>query len=401
MQTKNEAEKTKLQICKDVFNKWLEFDGDDEILDILFAVTIERKFKGIPLWFYFIVAPGALKSTIIQSIRFGVPQYVHGVDNLTSKSLVSGKPTIIVNDKEVKQSNNNTTNASFLQNLDGKVMLIKDLTTILSKDKYERNAIFGQLRSMWDGFYEPEFGSLVTKQFYKSSFGMIAGVTTIVDIYTRMNQVLGERMLKVRWNGNRKKIVIKASEHDGREDQMHRELQGAVQNLLTNRKFIDKGIKNEKYIKRLQYMALFLAEARTTVILQWSYRGEITDAKFEPQAEYGTRIVKQLQKLGKILTYLREKEEFTIEEYKTLWRIVKNSISPIRWKIINYLYHCQGQLKSGVEVNEGILQNYTSTKNRLKEMEYVKLVEHWADKGWCLTDKIKEYLDKIYGKKVE
>jgi len=386
-------ESNKLQKCKQVFNKWLEFDGDDEILDILFAYVLDRKFKGEPLWLWFIVASGAMKSTLFRALRYGASQYTYGLDSFTSKSLMSGKPTA----QDVKGQ----TATSFLPKINGKVLLIKDLTTILSKDDRERNAIFGQLRSIYDGYYEAHFGELIDKQYCESTFGFIAGVTPIVEIYTKMNQVLGERVLKLRWRGNIEKVTHKASTHKGKEDELKIELQSAVSNFFSGLEIKDIEINNEQYVTRIENMAMFLGEARTTVIPKWNQYGQIVDCKFEPQPEYPTRIVKNLLKLGKILTCIREKPEFTIKELSTLWRITTDSISPyIRWKILNYLYK-NPKPTDALKISEDIHEVYAFVKHRLEEMKFLKLVNDIEEEGWVIMHPTLDYLDIIHDKKKE
>ena len=66
--------------------------------------------------------------------------------------------------------------AGILQDLDGKTVIIKDFTTILNSSEETKTEIYGQLRSIYDGFYEKAFGTMRKKVSIKAVIGLLVGV---------------------------------------------------------------------------------------------------------------------------------------------------------------------------------------------------------------------------------
>ena len=160
------------------YREWLHLPNTD-VLDVMFGTMIANRFEGDPLWLFIVAPPGGTKTELIRSLAKS--PFTYNTSTLSSKSLISG-------------SNITSQEHSLIPKLDGKVLVIKDFTTILDMEQMERNAIFGLLRDAYDGSIAKEFGT--GSKSFVSKFGIITGVTPAIEVYTENATALGERFLK-------------------------------------------------------------------------------------------------------------------------------------------------------------------------------------------------------------
>ena len=163
--------------------KYLYVKDEGPIL-ITIAVALSNKLAGDPVWLMLIAPPGGTKSEIIRSFSSNgkVNEFVHPISTLTPSTFVSGLPE----------------NEDLLPRIDGKIVTLKDFTTILTKQKDARNEILGQLREIYDGHFSKETGSGVGTKYYDSKITVIAGVTPVIDTFAGVQSLLGERFLRIR-----------------------------------------------------------------------------------------------------------------------------------------------------------------------------------------------------------
>jgi hypothetical protein len=300
--------------------KWLYIDPkDDEVIDVIVSVALDRELPGEPIWIFVIGPPGATKTELVRAFH-GSRFYT--TSSITAHTLITG-----LKDKSAKD---------LLPELDGKVLIIKDFTTTLT-DENELAEILSQLREAYDGYMEMNFGSGVGKKSYKSKFGLIACVTPIIDAYVTVQNLLGERFIKIRMRTDRKKSAQKAMENAGKEDQMREELRFATCALLDE---ATRRIANVKEIKipeeiesKILELAIFTATARSGV-----HRDRQHYMTILPEAEIGTRLAKQLKKLAQALAIIRGKDNVGDAEFQTVLRVAMDSIPKKRMKILGAFF---------------------------------------------------------------
>ncbi|GAG47595.1 unnamed protein product, partial [marine sediment metagenome] len=103
-----------------------------------------------------------------------------------------------------------------------------DFTTILNMHHDNRDEIFGILRDAYDGSITKHFGNGIVRR-YKSTFGIIAGVTPAIELYTEEHTALGERFLRYKIRiptgaEYQQNILMKAVTNIGHENEMRRVL---------------------------------------------------------------------------------------------------------------------------------------------------------------------------------
>ena len=301
-----------------VFRKWLFID--DEIpLDIVMATALAALFPGDPVWTLLCSSPGGGKTEMVRALS---GPYVYSLDSLTTKTLVSG-----LKDKKSTQK------FGILPDLDGKLLVIKDLTVMLQGAAIPRpeENVFTQLRAAYDGEYAAAHGSGHKRQYYKTKFGVIAAVTPIVDRYRVMNSALGERFLTIRIHQNSNESIKKAQENCGKEELMRAELQLAMKSALDYYKSMGTtlGIPmlDTDIMTKIQTLGEITAKLRTEVDRDW--QRVVTSL---PETEVGTRLVKQLTRLGEMLKL------YDAFDYSKLVRVCRDSLNRIREKVARTVF---------------------------------------------------------------
>ena len=181
-----------------ILSHWLYLE-DFQAIDIIMATAISICLPGDPVWLFLIAPAGSSKTELLRSFTGNL---IYTISTLTPQTLISGL-------KGVKD-------ADLLPKLNGKVLIIKDFTSILSKKNEDQTAIFADLREAYDGYLEKSFGSGVGTKRHESKFGLIAGVTDAIDKYRVVHSQLGERFLKCRLHTRPEAAINRAGEMAGR-----------------------------------------------------------------------------------------------------------------------------------------------------------------------------------------
>ena len=127
----------------EILHKWL-YIGDEMGIDCILATAISSLMPGDPLWLFVVAPPGGTKTELIRGFK---GPHVYSVDTLTPQALLSG-----LKGKAGEK-------LDILDDLDGKLLIIKDFTAILTKPQRVRDELFGRLRAVYDGNLEAAFGS--------------------------------------------------------------------------------------------------------------------------------------------------------------------------------------------------------------------------------------------------
>lgn len=298
----------------DTFQRWLYID-DIVPLDIIMATSLAIFFPGDPIWLLVVSPPGGGKTEMVRSFT---GDYVYSLDSLTSRTLVSG-----LKEKRTKQ------HYGILPDLDGKLFVIKDLTVMLQYANIPRpeDNVFNQLRAAYDGEYAAAHGAGHKRQYFKARFGLIAAVTPIVDRYRALNVSLGERFITIRINQNSSRAIEKAQQNCGKEDTMRTELGDIIRFAMQFYK--EQGENSGLPIlcnndtRKIAALGDITAKFRSEV-----ERDRTRHIVTLPQAEIGTRLVKQFTRLGELLAL------YGAYDYKKLTRVARDCINPIRIKIL-------------------------------------------------------------------
>lgn len=290
------------------FKKWM-IVPDPGLIRFLLAIYLSNRLPGKAVWIFVIGPSGGGKTEFLHPFT-KLPES-DTLSSLTSNTFLSGMP--------------GKGDASLLPKLTGKVVIMKDWTTILSLQKDERGEIYSQFREIWDGEYKKTFGTGLTRT-WEGKITIMAATTQAVDLAQQQNTHLGERFISYRPMMPERKIVAKrALENNRDQEQMQSELEDAVFAFV---KGVDERWDKKfppfpvEYHDEIVNLANFCTMARSGIIRD---TGMKKDVVFVPAAEMPTRIAGQLAKLGAGLSMIND-GVFDKEDTKIIYKCALDSI---------------------------------------------------------------------------
>jgi hypothetical protein len=367
------------------FNKWLKLDSTD-LIDVTLGCMLANRLPGDPVWLQLVGPSGCAKSVICMALDCHWD--VEAIDTLTPATLISGSTTAMGGDP------------SLLPKLDGRILVIKDFTTILEMQIAYRNEIFGIFRSVYDGCYAKPFGNGQMTRSGKSKFGFITGVTPAIELYTEGFTALGERF--VRYNlgvGNIHQIL----------QQIDRNLEDQFQNdsSMSNelKECFKKVIDFEYDITSIEIPDSVLTRIRHLAIVVELLRGTVPTDRFTKEITHKaisalpTRSYVQFRKeLAGIMLFkhLRKPDEESIKEIRD---IAVSTIPLSREHILKKIYKLgKGEVHEISKLSK-VLKLPTITVQRtidkLTALDVFERVQQSTLKvGYKLTDTILESIEK-------
>lgn len=308
-----------------IYRKWLHLPNTDAI-DVMLATALSQRMDGPPVWLFLVSPPGGAKTITME----GLNEYEHSYSqsSLTAHALISGANW------------QGQSDPSLIPRLDGKVLLIKDFTTVLNLRDDEKEQIFGILRDAYDGRCGKVFGNGVERT-YKSRFTIIAAVTPKIYEIGARHAALGERFLKFRMGDNidhfeEDKIISRAIENIDHDTEMKEEL------MNVTGPFLQYGFEELEDVKldsvmhqRIIRLSQFGSRLRGTVSRD-TYNSELMTGR--PYIEVGSRLGIQLAKMAQALSMLRGKSSVTEDEYVLVKKVMLDTISQRSEDIVRTMF---------------------------------------------------------------
>jgi hypothetical protein len=343
---------------KTIFQKWLAIEQDTEVLDIVLAAAIDRKVSGDPLWMFLVGPSGATKSELLRSLQKS-PSIFH-LSSLTGKTIVSGK-----------ERKDGSIVKGLYSKMNGKIVVIPELSQVLTKSREERDQIFSQLRDLYDGHLSCGYGTTNELIVVDCLIGLICGVTPAIDMYGSVHAVLGERFLKVRPQFNRdvarERALMNQQELDTMREELSRTVNGFLENLPINEPTLSKEV-----LERVGLYAEFVAQVRTTVTSQ-AFR-EYDTSEWSPEPEFATRLAQQLLKLARSLAIVRGHNEVTGEDLATVSRVALDTCIPNRLKVVKALTQTSEALSiAAIATASGL--TWVKAKNSIECLNTIGIVK--------------------------
>jgi hypothetical protein len=296
---------------------------------MMLAVAASNKMEGDPLWLFLVAPPGGAKTEILSTLSISPDVYF--TSSLTPHSLISGAPWA------------NGHDPSLIPKLNGKILVIKDFTSILAKRDQEKDEIFGILRDAYDGKCAKVFGTGVRRS-YESRFTIISAVTPAIYDIGQEHNSLGERFLKYTIGDNlhhasEEDIIFRAINNLNKEVKMRDEMSQNVRGYLwhlVNTYDVERLPMLPGNIKcQIVSLAQFAARMRGTTSRD-RFRPEMITAR--PSAEIGSRLGKQFAKLALSLALVRGKAVVTQSEYALVKKTALDTVSQRNEDIIRCIY---------------------------------------------------------------
>jgi hypothetical protein len=301
--------------------RWLSIPAEDQdLIDFALGVYKSHDIPGDPLWAIIIDASGAGKTELLRAFRNRPDAYF--LSNLTENTLVSG----------YRDPKAPTKDPSLLPELDGKVLVIKDLAPLMGMRSDSRSAVIAGLRDAYDGFTDQGRGNL-GRLSYEARFTLLAASTLAIERTDTVEQELGERFIKFRARGaDTKDKVRKAISNIGADSSMRHDIEGAISGYLDQLPKVTEARIPTNLQEPLVDLADFIAKTRSHVA-----RDRTGAIQYLPRPEVGTRLGKELGKLLLALAAIRRKDEPDNLDFSTVVRVAEDCLPPNRKAILNAL----------------------------------------------------------------
>jgi hypothetical protein len=302
------------------FRKWFGDEYDLDALDAVLATAAAERLTGDPLWLLLVSGSGSAKTETAQSL-WGAGALV--TSTITSEgALLSGTP--------VRERTKQATGGLLRRIGPSGVVVIKDVTSILSMDRNTRAGVLAALREVHDGRWERNIGTNggVTL-LWEGRIAIVGAVTTAWDRAHDVVAAMGDRFVVLRMDSNagRQSAGYRAIANTGREIEMRAELAdvvGRVVRQVVPRKH-DQPVTADE-LERILAAADLVTIVRTAV--DYDYRGDVIDAH---APEMPTRFAKQLSQVirGAVAVGLTRPEALRLAI-----RCARDSMPPLRLAIL-------------------------------------------------------------------
>lgn len=267
-----------------VFRKWLSKAYDVDILDCVLAARASHELDGDPLWLLVISGSGAAKTETVSSLGETGAFTISSISS--DAALLSGSP---------KKSRVKEATGGLLRTIgeDG-VVVIKDVTSILSMNSNVRAPILAAFREIYDGRWERNLGTDGGQTLkWEGRLTVIGACTTAWDEAHGVIASMGDRFVLVRFDSAMERSTTgwQAISNSGREKQMRQELGAAVKDVIDAMTTTIVELTEDE-ISQILNVADAVTFLRTGVMTD--NRGEILDGH-APEAP--TRFAKQLTQI--------------------------------------------------------------------------------------------------------
>jgi DNA-binding transcriptional ArsR family regulator len=344
-----------LQHLYKIYQEYLHIE-DLKRVDIVLAVALSHKMKGIPLWLILVGPSGDMKSVQLNALEDEENTYV--IHNLTPKTIVNG-----YKDKRKYPD--------LAPELDEKIVIIPDMAQILKLPPNDKAELWGQLRDLYDGLAGKVSGMGARAQYKNLHVTLIAGSTPSIDGQILVHQDLGTRELIYRTEGNKKKkdVMYQCFKNEKEEKKIKDILKEETIIFLRNAQIKDIVIKDE-VLEEISEIAIYITFMRATAEID-SYTNTLRNDVYP---EEPTRISKQLKRLFVSLKSLEENYPDK-RALDILWHIAKSSAFPLRIKIFNLLLKREEEEFSTSKISDILHIGKSTTQRELAVLWNLGLVE--------------------------
>ena len=294
------------------------------MLKLMLATCLSNDVKSDPVWLYLVAPPGAGKTMLLSAFR-GSQRCVFR-STLTPASLVSGW----------KEGGD----PSLIPKLNGKTLIAKDFTEILDMPALAQDEIFSTLRGAYDGHVQKSFGNGVNREYQNCYFSLLAGVTHAIHGHRKAH--LGERFLRFEMRSlaeDHMDAVLRAAiDSIGNERSVELKLQHAVACFL-QRRVEEMPVLTREVKDKLGSLVKLIAIMRAQV----ERDPRTGDVSYRPRAELGTRLAKQLAKLGTMLAFVEGKTEVDAAIYEVMRRVAFDTVGGYNLDVVKAMVKAGGK----------------------------------------------------------
>jgi hypothetical protein len=338
-----------------IFRKWLGDEYDMDAANAAIAAAASERLPGDPLWLLIVAGPGGGKTETVSALAGAG---AHVTSTIASEgALLSATP---------RRDRNKKATGGLLRKLgDRGVLVIKDVTSILSADRNTRASVLAAIREVYDGRWERNVGTDGGQTLtWIGRIVVVGACTTAWDAAHSVVATMGDRfvLLRPRTGTGRIKAGLGAIRNTGGELAMRQELAAAVGGVVAHMDTTGHELSDGE-VDQLLKAADIVTMARSAV--ERDYRGEIM---FAHDPEMPTRFAKQLVQLlrGAIAIGMT-----ATESMRLAMRCARDSIPPLRRDILLDLANNPGS--QAVDVRKRISKPRNTVRRELECMHMLGL----------------------------
>lgn len=354
---------TRLERFKKVYKKY-HYIKDSDFIDVVFGTVFANRLDESPVWLYIVGPPSCGKTAIVQTLKKS--QEIFMCSRIRPTSLASG-----MDSRSKTKNKKKKERRSLLTLLDGKVLVIKDFTVMLSMRYNDLMEVLGQLRNAYDGDSTTAFGS--GQMSITSKFGVIACVTGAIDRHAKLVADLGERFITYRmpdiskYEESKRCMMAMSLESLSEKDQVLSK--AALKVLEANPK--PASISKRDRMK-LYKICQVVSHARASV-----HRDHKTFEPEIPTPEAAVRLSEQLAGLARGVAMARERSRVTKEEVDLARTVAIHSITAKRLMLIKTLLSFWPDYVGLDKIIDGMRFKFSDMTVRrwMEEMLLLQLVE--------------------------
>lgn len=384
----------------DIVRKFQEFFvlKDPGVVPLVLATFIANRLSTVnaPVWLLLVAESSGGKTEIIDmfsELSNETYKMSYHISDLSPQTFISGM-----------QSSNET---SLLHKINGRMVFIKDFTTLLQKNKEARREILSQFREIYDGAFNKDFGTGKSVH-WKGRIGIIAGLTPPALETMAQYASMGERFvnyymkqptdgelavaIKANYSRDIKKIKEELAHMVGKYISQMVTL--AEEATLEDQK-LDDELLNE-----LNTVAQFATRARSPINLDFK-TGEPIGM---PSIERFPRFAIQLQNIAKAFVIMNGdagKGLITETQKQVLYKIALDSIPRTRRAVLQILAANRAVSTSAAAAKLGfttpIMRGYLA---QLASLSLAIRIPHGGtgnEDAWKIVPKQQKFMKKFEG----
>ncbi len=358
-----------LEKAHSVFRHWLGESYDLDALDAVMAAAAVADLDGDPLWLLLVSGSGNAKTETAQALQ--------GADAHVVSTIASQGALLSATSKRERSAD--ATGGLLRQIGDMGVVVIKDVTSILSMGRELRAEVMAALREIYDGRWVRTVGTDGGRTLeWNGRIAVVGAVTTAWDAAHAVIATMGDRFVLLRMDSTKQRTCAgrRAIANTGSEDKMRAELSTAVADVLAGAS--SSGIElSQTETDKLLAAADLVTRARTGV--EFDYRGDVIDAH---APEMPTRFAKQLAQVVRGGVAVGMSRDVAM---RLAIRCARDSMPPLRLAIIDYLAVHAGSPTT--EVRKGIGKPRTTVDRQLQALHMLGAVVCVEEEVGVLKDK--------------
>jgi hypothetical protein len=302
-----------------VFRKWFGNEYDLDVIDAVLAVAAAERLDGDPAWLLVISGPGAAKTETTQALA--------GAGALVTSTIASEGALLSATPKRDKGKD--ATGGLLRRIGDRGILVIKDVTSILSMNRDLRSAVLAALREIHDGRWERNVGTEGGRSLlWTGRITVIGAVTTVWDRAHDVIASMGDRFVMLRMDSSvgRQSAREHAMRNTGQEATMRAELANVVGEALVGVQRHSQIHLTRKEQDTIGKVADIVTRCRTGV--DFDYRGDVIDSH---APEMPTRFAKQLVQVMRGAIAIGAARDVAL---RLALRCARDSMPPLRLAII-------------------------------------------------------------------